>query len=133
MRQAGPLLRRMRADTAGSVAVEFALVAGAVVAMMLAMVEAGRMIQAKSSLDFAIDRAARVVLRDKDAATGEIFSVLRDGFKRVAPDDLILKMSSTTSGGENFVKMEAVYQYDFMLPVVPVRSFEMTATRYVPS
>ena len=133
MRRALPLLRKMRTGTAGSVAVEFALVAAAVVSLMFGMIEAGRLIQAKSSLDFALDRAARLVLRDVNVPSSEVLDALKDGFKRVGADEVSLQISDASSGGTSFVKLEATYQHDFIVPVMPAGSVQLTSTRYVPS
>jgi Flp pilus assembly protein TadG len=124
----GPLalLRRLARARTGATALEFALVAPALLLMLLGLVEVGRAFWMKSALDFAVQEAARcAVVQQANPACANPAAVRAYAAARVA--QLAIPASAFTVATQACgvdVKAEVPYRFLSVLPGAPTISAE---------
>lgn len=113
-------LGRFGRTAPGASAVEFALVIGLAIVLLVGIFEAGRALHSRNALEYLADvvsRMAMVQLRDSDLSTGQIEALMideaRSRWTGVAPDRLDLSVSRTTQAME----ITLTYRFRFLLPM----------------
>jgi len=110
-----------RNDTKGAVAVEFALIAVAFLALIFGTLEVGRLIFTWNAVQYTIEQAARTALVTDDVTEAEILQFIEDEMpaSMVNLDDLAVTVTYTTVSDVNFVELQGVYNYQTITPFLP--------------
>ena len=125
----GGLLTRLRRrllcvgdDSRGAVALEFALGLPIFIAMIYGVFEFGRIFWTQSTMEFAVEEAARFALVNPDASSNDIIDVVRD--KAAGLDvarikvDISYEPDATGTIARAFVNVKGIYNYAPMVPLV---------------
>jgi Flp pilus assembly pilin Flp len=122
-----------RAD--GATAVEFALILPALIALLLGIFEFGRALHTRSALDYLADSAARslsVQYRGTALVPADLETALAIAARADAPglDAALLRLAVIPDG--NALRVEVSYDFDFLIPLIPVAPITLSARRLVP-
>lgn len=130
-----PLSRFLRMER-GATAVEFALVIGFLLAFLMGAFEFGRALHARNALDYLADRAARslsVQYRVSDMTLGAIEAALLAEARANAPGlrPELLGLTLRQEGAS--FRIETLYDFTFLIPVIPVAPMTLSAERLIPA
>lgn len=109
-------LRRLARCERGGAAVEFAIIALALVMVSLGAVEFGRALLVRNDLSFAADFGARKVLNDPTITNSALESEIRANFLVWDTDPLAVTIGSEVVDGREFRTIAMTYPFT---PVVP--------------
>lgn len=113
--------RNLVSDTRGAVSIEFGLVIGLLIMIIVATVEFGRALAARSEMSHALGRVTRVVNLNSTTTTGAVVGMLEeylDGY-----DERELDVDITQVSGTNF--MEVSVEFPFMLSIPLMQDTEV--------
>ena len=99
----------------GGSAVEFALVAPTLFAVVLGVLEFGIYAWYKHSLEFATEETARVVMTQTAVTEAEVTAAIKTRVSAIASEDLAATVTQETIGPTTFVTMSVSYTYNFFL------------------
>ena len=125
----GGLLMRLRHrllcigdDSRGAVALEFALGLPIFLAMIYGVFEFVRIFWTQSTMEFAVEEAARFALVNPDASNDDIITVVRDkaaGLDVTRIDvNIIYESDAAGTVARAFVNVKGTYSYAPMIPLV---------------
>lgn len=117
---------------AGASAVEFAIIGGVLVMVLVGILDIGRVLWTQNQIDFLVDRAMRQLLIDPDLTAAELEAGARDGFIAGDPTALNLGLSSETFGGDTYRVVEIEAPFTFFVPVI-AGTITLAASRRVPA
>ncbi len=117
----------------GATAVEFALVAPVFLVFLLGTIEAGRALWIKSSMQFAVEETTRFAMVNTGATTSalETMALSKIPGLNVAPA-ITFTATSSSSGGKNYMKVSASYDFKAVVPLVNALTITLTASSKVP-
>ena len=113
--------RNLGSDTRGAVSIEFGLVIGLVIMIIVATVEFGRALAARSEMSHALGRVTRVVNLNSTTTTDAVVGMLEeylDGY-----DERELDVDITQVSGTNF--MEVSVEFPFMVSIPLMQDTEV--------
>jgi len=119
-------LRRLGGDRSGSVSVGFALVAGMLIALVAASLEFGRVMMARSEMDHALGRAARMVIMDGSQTPTEVEDTMRALLADFDPDSLAISAGTKVVAGVDYVTVRVEFPVETS---IPFRSLETVTLR----
>ena len=126
---------RLLSSRGGATAVEFALVAPILLIMIFGIVELGRALWIKSSMQFAVEEATRFAIVNPTATTSTLESqatlALTDmgvGFS----GDVTFTASEIVSGSRTFKQILGSYSFTVLVPLVPIPDVTLSAKSRVP-
>lgn len=129
-------LRHFISKERGATAVEFALVVGVLIAFLMGAFEFGRALHARNALDYIADRAARSVVVDYRVSElglgdlqAELLVAARANAPGLRPENLTVILSEEGVS----LRIEARYDFVFLIPVIPVDPIVLSAERLVPA
>ena len=141
------LVRRWRRSVSGTSAVEMAIVLPVFLAMVMGIIEFGRLFWVQSSLRHSAEQTARIAMAEytRESFTNNSFSTWFSSWSSnlvtEAPDEIFgfdptaITFTATTStvSGIDYVSIVADYTFDFLYPIIPgTSSIALTAMSKTP-
>lgn len=123
-------LRGLRCDDRGIAALEFALIAGALVTVILATLEFGRALAARNEMGHALGRVSREVSLDPTTTTATIESLLESYLADY--DAAALDVEITEVSGTSFMEISVSFPYQVSLPFLPVTEVMLNVSTMAP-
>ena len=124
--------RRFIPDQDGAAAVEFALVSTAFLAMVIGLCYIGIMLFNNMSLQWAVEKAARVAEINSAATQSDIASAVNSYLSSVGLPNATVTYSSTVSGGVTTATIQASYNQSYTLPMVSTFHINFSSNLSVP-
>lgn len=107
---------------AGSTALEFALVALPLVAIIMGIVEFARYLWMQNTMQYAVDQAARYVMANTTATAAQVKTFAESQALGMTNAGITFAASSASSGGVAYMTITGTYTYQFSLMIWPVGS-----------
>ncbi len=108
-------MRIFAARRDGAAAVEFALIAPTLVALLLGVFEFGMLAWNRHSLEFATEETSRYVMTQTSVTNSDIVTLLNSKVSGISSTDLTTTVTQDTVGTTTFVTMSVSYTYKFFL------------------
>jgi Flp pilus assembly protein TadG len=131
--RAAALLAGLRADRRGTAAVEFALVSVLLVAMMIGVIDAGRLFWVRGSLQYAAEEAGRWAISHPTATAAQIVAVARTRAGEAgSPNADVVATPETAPDGTRFVTVELRDSVPIGQGLLPLRPVPLLGRSRVP-
>jgi hypothetical protein len=118
-RPAGGLLMRLALSRNGAAAIEFAFGFPIFLALVYMMFEFARIFWSQSTLEYAIEEAARYAMVNSTATSAEVETVATDSAIGLPTGDLTIVVTFTdVNGTRGLVSIIGTYAYTPMMPIV---------------
>ncbi len=124
-RRGAMLLARSRL---GAVALEFALVFPVFLLLIYGLFEFSRVFWTENTLEFAVEEAARFAIVDSTAQDAAIINVAINSAAGLDVNNIIFAVTRDTIGTQDFVTVDAAYNFDLLFPILPVGPFNLTGS-----
>ncbi|MEZ0262364.1 MAG: TadE/TadG family type IV pilus assembly protein [Alphaproteobacteria bacterium] len=124
-------LKKLRRDSEGAAAVEFALVSMGFLTMLVFIYVAGLYFITYNCLQYATEDAARYASLHEDTDENEVRTMVEETFALIPidPDELDVVVVETSSNGVNFKEVQATYRLELdFLPFIPASATDVTFT-----
>ena len=111
------LLRALARDKSGATGIEFGLVIGLLIMIVVATVEFGRALAAQNEMSHALGRVTRVVNLNDETTTDSIVELLEeylDGY-----DERELDVGITEISGTSFMEVSVEFPFTVSIPLMP--------------
>lgn len=118
-------------DRRGAAALEFALLGLPFVILLLGLLEFGRGLYIRNALDFAADRAQRVIIINPLASQTELEETVRSAFAHGPEDRLTLSYSVETISGVTYRLVSLDYALQLLLPAPLGRTVTIGSSRRI--
>jgi len=112
------LLRRFARASDGAAAVEFAIVAPLFIIFCLGIIDGGRMLWIRNSIQTATEEAGRYAMAHTTATDTELVTHAKNYFDSVGMDNPSFTVVRDTVGTTNFVTINGSYTFQWMFPVL---------------
>ncbi len=119
-------------DQDGAVAVEFALVSSVFLAVLLGICYLGIMLFNNMSLEWAVEKAARVAEVNSAATQSDIAGAVNSYLASEGLPNATVRYSSTVSGGVTIATISASYSQTYALPMISTFHLNFTSNLSVP-
>ncbi|MDE2135019.1 MAG: pilus assembly protein [Alphaproteobacteria bacterium] len=119
-------------DCRGAAAVEFALVSIAFVTFVIGISYAAIMVFNTMSLDWAVERAARIAAINKTVTQSDMSSAINDYLSSLGLSSATVTYSVGTSSGVQTAHIVASYDQTYTLPFVSTFNITFSSSAYVP-
>jgi Flp pilus assembly protein TadG len=127
------LPRRWRASTSGTAAIELAIVLPVFLAVIMGIMEFGRMFWAQSTLQHSVEQTARLAMAEytRESFTNvnfsTWFSTWETSLETAAPSEVLgfdpsaITFTATTSRASDidYVAIDGAYTFSFIFPLIP--------------
>lgn len=120
------------ADQDGAVAVEFALVSTAFLAIVIGLCYVGIMLFNNMSLQWAVEKAARVAEINSAATQSDISTAVNSYLSSVGLPNATVTYSSSVSGGVTTATIQASYSQSYALPMISTFHINFSSNLTVP-
>jgi Flp pilus assembly protein TadG len=117
---------------AGSVAVEFALIIPVALAILVGIVEVGRAMWIRASLQFAVEEGARYMMVHQNAPDAELSAFALEKLVGVDPASVELSLVRETVDGTDFVTINATFQFQYVASLIGGEPFILTGSSRAP-
>jgi Flp pilus assembly protein TadG len=117
---------------AGSVAVEFALIIPVALTILVGIVEVGRALWIRVSLQFAVEEGARYMMVHQNAADADLTAFALDKLAGIDPDSVDLSLLRETVDGTDFVTVSATFQFYYVASLMTGEPFLLTGSSRAP-
>jgi Flp pilus assembly protein TadG len=117
---------------AGSVAVEFALIIPVALAILVGIVEVGRAMWIRASLQFAVEEGARYMMVHQNAADADLTAFALDKLAGIDPASVDLSLLRETVDGTDFVTVSATFQFHYVASLITGEPFLLTGSSRAP-
>lgn len=126
-------VRLLAACTRGAAAVEFALVSGVLIMLLIGIIDLGRTLYIKNQISFLADRAARKILIDPDIPQATLETYLRDNFTAGDPDSLAFVPINQSVDGTTYRGVTINFPVTLFIPNIATDSIALSVSRSVPT
>jgi len=126
------VLKRLLRSVDGASALEFALVLPVFAAMLFGTIQMGMAYYYAGTVQYALERTARIVMVDQDMSTGQVQSAFTNELSTFTDQDIALNYSVDDSGDIPIGVFTADYQHEFIIPFVPSFSVTFNTVTRVP-
>ena len=117
---------------AGSVAVEFALIIPVALAILVGIVEVGRAMWIRASLQFAVEEGARYMMVHQNADDADLTAFALDKLAGIDPASVDLSLLRETVDGTDFVTVTATFQFHYVAALITGEPFLLTGSSRAP-
>jgi Flp pilus assembly protein TadG len=121
---------RLRHDSSGASAVEFAILGAVFIVLSLGVLEFGRAFLVRNALAEAADVATRTALLDRSATDAKVEASARAAFDE-KKSLLNVSFAAQSSGGVNFRVITLSYPMTLLIPALSKRPLTLTVSRRV--
>ena len=125
VRRGAMLLARSRL---GAVAIEFALIFPVFILMIYALFEFSRVFWTENTLEYAVEEAARFAIVNSGASNAEIIAVAINNAAGLDVNNNNFNVVPDTIGTQNFVTVNATYNFAVLFPILKVGPFNLTSS-----
>jgi Flp pilus assembly protein TadG len=119
MASARPIWRHLARSTSGATATEFAIVLPVFVAMLFGIFEFSRLIFVSSSVQWAVDRAARLAVIDTEATDADIEAEIEAHLAVSKSPAVNIAINRTMINTVDVVRITAHYDHLVQGPLIP--------------
>ena len=119
--------------TRGAAAVEFAIVSGVLVMLLIGIIDLGRVLYVKNQISFLADRAARRVLIQPNVTGADLSAALRAQFSAGNPDALTITVTDETAGSNEYKVVTVDFPITLFIPFLDSNSLSLSVTRRIPT
>jgi Flp pilus assembly protein TadG len=116
----------------GSVAVEFALIIPVALVILVGIVEVGRAMWIRASLQFAVEEGARYMMVHQNADDADLTAFALDKLAGIDPASVDLSLLRETVDGTDFVTVSATFQFHYVASLITGESFLLTGSSRAP-
>lgn len=120
------------ADNRGATAVEFALVAPVFLMFVLALIDFGRVYWIKSTMQYAVEQAARYAMVNPTASNASLTTYAVSQVNGLDPTGITFNATDSTISGTAFKTITASYTYTFSIPFVALADAVLSAKSSAP-
>jgi Flp pilus assembly protein TadG len=125
-------MRRLGRCQSGAAAVEFALIALALILVAIGTIEFGRGLQLRNEISFAADHGARKLLIDPTTSDTALQDAIRSALIRLEPDLLTVTLGTETADGAPFRTISVTYPLTLAIPGFSGGAITLSLARRVP-
>lgn len=128
-------LGRLRGCESGAAAIEFAIVAMALILVCLGTIEFGRAFFLRNEMSYAADFGARKILTDPTITDAELEEAVRARFIGLDPDPAVVKVTPgyETVDGLDFRTVLIEYSMTLLIPGLSADPVLLSLSRRVPT
>jgi len=126
------LLRRFTRASDGAAAIEFAIIVPVFVMFCMGIIEGGRMLWIRNSIQTATEEAGRYAMAHTTATDTQLITHAADYFDSVGMDNPTFTVVRDTAGSMNFVTITGVYTFQYMFSVFDFGNVELDGKARVP-
>ena len=120
MRKLSALFRRFVGNEDGGPAIEFAIVAPALIAVCLGVMSIGYAFQVRNEMAHAADAGVRKVMMDPEISDADLVVAIKETFSESDPDNLTITLTETTIDGVDYRSIALSYPFTrIIIPGVP--------------
>jgi Flp pilus assembly protein TadG len=116
----------------GSIAVEFALIFPVALMIFIGIVEVGRAMWVRTSLQYAAEEGARYMMVHQNASDAELSAFALDKLVGVNPASVDLSFDRETVDGTDFVTINATFQFQYVASLIGGEPFVLTGSSRAP-
>lgn len=124
--------RLLRCDR-GAAAVEFAIISGVLIMLLVGIVDFSRTLYIKNQLSYVADRAARMVLVDPAITNTALEAALRADFSAGDQTQLTVTITTDASGTPSYKVLSIDYPVTLFVPNLASSTLDLNVTRRVPA
>ncbi len=119
----------------GATAVEFALVAPLFLAMTLGVVEVGRAMWIKATMQYAVEETARHYMVTNGATTATLQTYAQDTLEGIGMSStgMTFLATQTTEGGIDYMSITVTYNFVTLIQIVKLPDMTLNAKSKVPA
>lgn len=117
----------------GAAAVEFAIVSGVLIMLLIGIIELGRAFYVQNHISHLADQAARRVLIQPNITDAELEGQLRSAFNAGNPDDLAISVDVDASGGNDYRVVTIGFPLTLFIPNLSSGAVSLSVTRRIPT
>ena len=125
-------LARFGRHRGGVAAVEFAMVFPLLIVLMLGVICIAQAFFTVSSVQWAVEKAARELMIDGDATGAEVEARANELLTGMTDATVALDYAEEVAGGFPFTRLETVVHYPVRIPLVPETEIRYHIEIYVP-
>jgi Flp pilus assembly protein TadG len=125
-------LFRYRRSQSGATAVEFALVLPAFVTLVFGIFELSRLIFVGASVQWAVDRAARLAIINPDVSASEIEQEIDSYLEMAGNPPVVVTLSTSTIDTLEIIEVAATYEHTVEAPFIPPFSIDFDFQTMIP-
>ncbi len=126
------LLRRFMRASDGAAVIEFAIVVPVFLMFVFGIIEGGRMLWIRNSIQTATEEAGRFAMAHTTATDTELITHATDYFDSVGIDNPTFTVVRDTTGGMDFVTISGVYSFQPMVAIIDFGSVQLDGKARVP-
>lgn len=116
----------------GSAAVEFAMIAPFLFLLIYGTIELSRFMYIRHSLQFAVDEAARFAMVRPGVTSSQVKNFATNRVESSYAYEAQFGISRDVSGGVNFIRIDANYDYTSLIHIANLGSFTVNVYSRVP-
>jgi Flp pilus assembly protein TadG len=117
-------MKRFLKDASGASALEFAMIAPVFFAMVFGTIQVGLAFYFAGSVQFALERTARMTMVDQDMSAGQVQTAFANELATFTDKDIDLSYTIDNGGSVPIAELNATYVHEFVVPFVP--AFEVS-------
>jgi TadE-like protein len=117
---------------AGTAAIEFSVVAFAMILVSLGLIEFARGLHVRNEVSFAADFAARKILTNTGISNTALETEVRSHFEGPEPDLLQVTLGTETVEGVQFRTVALTYPFTLLIPDLISNSISLKVDRRIP-
>ena len=116
----------------GSVAVEFALIIPVALMILIGIVEVGRAMWVRASLQFVAEEGARYMMVHQNASDADLSAFALEKLVGIDPASVELSLVRETLDGTDFVTINATFQFQYVASLIGGEPFVLTGSSRAP-
>jgi Flp pilus assembly protein TadG len=124
--------RRLERCERGAAAVEFALIALALILVSVGVIEFGRGLLLRNELSFAADHGARKVLLDPTVEDSALQDAIRSALIQAQSELLVVTLGTETADGAQYRTIFLSYPLMLLIPGFSGETISLSLSRRVP-
>lgn len=124
--------KRFSAAEDGASALEFALVLPVFAAMLFGTIQMGLAFYFAGSVQFALERTARLTMVDQDMSAGQVQTAFSNELAPFTDQDITINYVVDDTGDVPIAEFTAAYVHEFIIPFVPTFSVTFDVETRVP-
>ena len=131
-RRARHAIRSLGVSTRGAAAVEFAIISGVLIMLLVGILDLGRALWVQNQISFLADQAVRRVLIDPAISEAELAEELRGDFKGGDPVALGIGVTTESTGDGSYRVVSIDFPFTLLVPHL-AGEITLGVTRRVPA
>jgi len=131
MRRLRPAALR-RGATTGSAAIEFAVVAPMVLALLFAIIFIGKMYLDTQTLQAAVESAGRIVVVNSNATQDQLKTAIQNQLGVIGNPTITVSYTTAIISGQSTGHLAATMTRTYVVPLITTYNMAFTADTYIP-